>query len=133
MERLLLLVVIAAGLAGAALIGRRWLLRRAARLGADDPVLAGLRPGVPAILYFTSPGCAPCQFQQKPALARLQADLGEGLQIVEIDALAQTDAATRWGVLSVPTTFVLDRAGRPRDVNYGVAGAEKLKAQLQRV
>ncbi len=133
MERLLLLVVIAAGLTCAALVGKHWLLRRAARLAGGDPVLAGLRPGVPAIVYFTSPNCAPCQFQQKPALARLQADLGEGLQVIEVDALAQSDAAMRWGVLSVPTTFVLDRTGRPRDVNYGVAGAEKLKAQLQRV
>jgi thioredoxin 1 len=133
MERLLLLVAIAAGLTVAVCAGRRWLLRRAARRSEGDPVLATLRPGVPAIVYFTSPNCAPCQFQQKPALARLQADLGDGLQVIEVDALAQTEAAARWGVLSVPATFVLDRTGHPRDVNFGVAGVDKLKAQLQRV
>ena len=130
MERLLLFALIATGLGLGGLLVRRWQLGRAGRAALIDPLLGGLRPGVPAVVYFTSPECAPCRFQQSPTLDRLRADLGEGIQVIEIDALAETDAATRWGVLSVPTTFVLDTQGQPRAVNYGVAGLETLRAQV---
>ena len=89
-----------------------------------------MRPGIPTILYFTTPQCAPCQRQQRPAISRLLDELGDGVQVIEVNALEQPDAADRWGVLSVPTTFVLDGRGRPQDVNYGVAATDKLKRQI---
>ena len=89
------------------------------------------RAGTPAILYFTTPDCAPCKTIQRPALHRLQAALGERLQIVEINAQEQPDLARQWGVLSVPTTFLLDAQGKTRHVNHGVTQAEKLLTQLR--
>ena len=132
-DRLVLFVLIVAVLLAAYVLLRRWQLARVEGFAATDPLLEGLRAGVPAIVYFSSPQCAPCEYRQKPALEALRADLGEQLQVVEVNALEQPDAVQRWGVLSVPTTFVLDRQGQPREINYGVAGAEKLKQQLQRV
>lgn len=132
-ERGLTLIVIVLVMLAAYAVMRRWQMHRAVELAQTDPLLTGVRAGVPVIVYFTSPQCAPCQYQQKPALASLQADLGEAVQVVEINALEQPDAARRWGVLSVPTTFVLDSQGQPRDINHGVAGTDKLKQQLQRV
>ena len=38
--------------------------------------------------------------------------------------------ARDWSVLSVPTTFVLDRDGTPRQVNHGFASTEKLLGQI---
>ena len=112
----------------------RWQLRRLNRgRTAGIPGLETLRPGVPAILYFTTPDCVPCRTAQRPALGRLQADLGEGVQVVEVDASAQPALADYWGVLSVPTTFIVDSAGQPRRVNPGVTSAEKLKQQLEEV
>jgi thiol-disulfide isomerase/thioredoxin len=132
-ERLILLITLVA-LAFVAYQGvRRWQVQRVAAFAPRDPLLNGLRPGVPAILYFTTPICAPCKTQQRPALQRLVQELGEQVQIIEVNALEQPDAADRWGVLSVPTTFILDRQGRPRQINHGVAGAEKLKQQLTRL
>jgi hypothetical protein len=52
------------------------------------------------------------------------------LQIFEIDATAQPRLADAWGVLSVPTTFLIDAAGRPRRVNHGAVRAGALMAQL---
>ncbi|MBN1966992.1 MAG: thioredoxin family protein [Anaerolineae bacterium] len=130
MDRLLLLLVIAGGAVLVYCAVRCLHVRRTSRIAAVDPLLAALRPDTPAILYFTSPTCAPCKAQQQPALRALQADLGDGVQIVEVNALDDPAAATRWGVLSVPTTFVLDPHGQPREVNYGVAGADKLKRQV---
>lgn len=95
--------------------------------------LENIRPGVPTLLYFTSPGCQPCKTVQRPALERLQAMLGDQLQIVEIDASARPDLADFWGVLSVPTTFLVDSSNQPRLVNHGVARAEKLLQQLEKV
>ena len=86
--------------------------------------------GKPAILYFTTPSCAPCETVQKPALQQIKASLGDKLQVIEIDATQQPDVAQRWGVPSVPTTFVIDSHGQARHVNHGVARAEKLLKQL---
>lgn len=129
-ERLLIALGVAGLLAVAYVVFRRWEVWRAARIARSDPLLAALRPGVPAILYFTTPTCAPCRTQQRPALARLAADLGDAVQIIEVNAFEQANTAARWGVLSVPTTFILDDQGRPRQINHGVAGVDVLKRQL---
>jgi len=89
------------------------------------------KSGKPALLYFTTPTCAPCKTIQRPAIQSLQERLGDRLQIVEIDASASPDVADEWGVLSVPTTFIIDAKGQPRHVNQGVATVEKLWRQIQ--
>jgi len=108
--------------------GYGWaVLRRRARygLGIDE-----YRPGRPAILYFTDPGCAPCLSVQDPALQEVGALYGEGLQIIKVQALERPDLTDGWGVLSLPTTFIIDSGGRPRGVNHGVARAPRLLDQL---
>ena len=105
-------------------------LRRASRqrvdLGLDD-----FRIGVPAILYFTTPDCVPCRTVQGPAIEELRAQFEERLQIIKVDASERIDLANQWGVLSVPTTFIIDALGQPRHVNNGVASAAKLRQQLR--
>ncbi len=97
-----------------------------------SPRLAGLLPGTAAVVYFTTPDCAACKAAQRPALMRLQQMLGrEKLQIIEINAYEKPELAKEWGVLSVPTTFILDARGAARQVNHGVTRAEKLMEQLQ--
>jgi thioredoxin-like negative regulator of GroEL len=103
-------------------------------LSHDRSRSAGLettRRGAPVLLYFTTPTCAPCKTVQRPAIQRLHEKLGEWLQVVEIDAAAHPEIASQWGVLSVPTTFVIDPRGQPRYVNHGVASAEKLLKQIK--
>ena len=129
-ERLALFLMLA-GLALIAYAGfQRWQVWRACRSAPGDPLLVRLRPGIPAVLYFPTPSCAPCRFQQRPAIAALLHELGDRVQVIEVDAQEQPDAAARWGVLSVPTTFILDRTGRPRACNNGVAGLDRLLQQL---
>lgn len=101
---------------------------RGRRLGLES-----IRPGIPAILYFTTPTCAPCKTVQRPAIERLKTQMGDCLQVIEVDASARPDLADSWGILSVPTTFIIDSRGRPRRVNHGLASAEKLLSQIEEV
>lgn len=108
-----------------------WLIvarARNRRLGLEN-----FTPGIPGILYFTTPSCVPCKTIQRPALARLQEQMTDSLQVIEIDAAARSDLADYWGVLSVPTTFIIDERGRPRRVNHGVSSTEKLYRQIEEV
>jgi thiol-disulfide isomerase/thioredoxin len=88
-------------------------------------------PNKPVLVYFTTPDCVPCKTVQRPAINRVSHLLGAELEVVEIDARERPDLAKAWGVMSVPTTFVLDARGEARYVNNGVARAEKLLEQIQ--
>ena len=101
-----------------------------ARSGQKFKSLDGFLPGIPAILYFTTPTCIPCKTVQRPAIQQVQKTLGEGVQIIEVDASERVDLANEWGVMSVPTTFIIDKNGQPRQINHGVTRAEKLLMQL---
>ena len=106
----------------------QWLLIRAR---SSVFTLFSELPDKPVLVYFTTPDCVPCKTVQRPAIERISSLLGEKLQVVEIDATQQPDLAKTWGVMSVPTTFVLDLRGEARYVNNGVARAEKLLEQIQ--
>jgi thiol-disulfide isomerase/thioredoxin len=88
-------------------------------------------PNQPVLVYFTTPDCAPCKTIQRPAIERVSSVFGERLKVVEINAYEQPEIAKTWGVMSVPTTFVIDARGEARYVNNGVARAEKLLEQIQ--
>lgn len=126
-------VIVAAG-AAIYWLANRAILYRAQRNGASNASELPFEPrGLPAILYFTTPECAPCRTIQRPALQRLQERLSGRLQVVEVNAQERPDLASRWGVLSVPTTFIIDARGQLRHVNHGVTRAEKLMHQLENI
>lgn len=110
-----------------------WIFNRALLHRLRNPLrgLEGMRRGVPAILYFTTPDCLPCKTQQRPALQRLLDELGASVQVIQVDATLRPELADYWGVLSVPTTFIIDSRGKPRGVNHGAASADKLRCQLE--
>jgi thiol-disulfide isomerase/thioredoxin len=114
-------------------IGTYWFLSRRmlSRVKNNLTSLLNPLPNKPVIVYFTTPDCAPCKTVQRPALEKLMNLLGEKLHIVEIDATERPDLAKIWGVMSVPTTFLLNSRGEARYVNNGVARAEKLMEQIQ--
>ncbi len=133
-EDILLRLGLAAGIIAAAVgvywLSNRWLLGRAFFQAGD---LFPARPHKPVLVYFTTPTCAPCKTIQWPAIEQVRSLLGERFQVVEIDAAARPELARRWGVMSVPTTFVLDARGKARYVNNGIARADKLLKQIEAV
>jgi thiol-disulfide isomerase/thioredoxin len=124
---ILAVTIIGAGLIIYSLLNRHTLSRNNGRITQ----FPSYKDGVPAILYFTTPTCVPCKTVQRPALKKIKDLLGERIQIIEVDASANSRLATTWGVLSVPTTYVFDEKGRPRYVNHGVAMADQLFQQLE--
>jgi thioredoxin-like negative regulator of GroEL len=112
-----------------------WLVSQRVLVRARNNVFTLFRslPNKPVIVYFTTPDCMPCKTVQRPALHQVSRLMGEHLEMVEIDAMERPDLARSWGVMSVPTTFLLDAKGKPRFVNHGVTRAEKLMEQIQKL
>jgi len=110
-----------------------WLINQRLLVRASSNVFTLFKklPNKPVLVYFTTPDCAPCKTVQRPAIDRVSYMLGEKLHVIEIDATERPDLAKTWGVMSVPTTFLLDAQGEARYVNNGVARAEKLLEQIQ--
>jgi thioredoxin-like negative regulator of GroEL len=106
------------------------LLRRASQKPLE---MKEFNSKLPTVLYFTMPGCVPCQTVQQPALARLQVEVGTNVQVIQVDVTKHPNLAQYWEVLSVPTTFIIDSKGEPRKVNHGVVVMDKLLAQLEAV
>lgn len=122
---LLALVISSTGL------GLFWLANRRGLARARLVTQAQNHTGRPKLVYFTTPTCTPCKLVQRPAIEQVRQSAGEGLEVIEIDASQEPETARRWGVLSVPTTYLLDARGEPRFVNHGVTRAEKLMEQIQ--
>ena len=123
----LAIVIIGLGTSAYWLVNQRLLVRARSNVFTLFHVL----PNKPVLVYFTTPDCAPCKTIQRPAINQVSHVLEEQLEVVEIDATERPDLAKAWGVMSVPTTFVLDTRGEARYVNNGVARAEKLLEQIQ--
>ena len=116
-------------------VGLYWLYNQRL-LARSHGQLVGLgvtTPGIPTILHFTTPGCVLCKTIQRPALRALSEHLGDSVQVVEVDAAERPEAADHWGVLSVPTTFIIDAKEKTRFVNHGATRFEKLLQQVKRV
>jgi len=84
--------------------------------------------GKPAVLYFTTAECAQCRLQQTPILAQLQAKVD--VAVHKLDAIEQAALAQVYGIMTVPTTVVLDTQLRPVAINHGVTPLQKLQAQI---
>ena len=84
--------------------------------------------GKPTVLYFTTSECAQCRFQQTPILAQLQAKVD--VAVHKLDAIEQQTLASVYGIMTVPTTVVLDPDLRPVAINHGVTPLSKLQQQV---
>ena len=99
---------------------------------ADHPGTASF-PYRVRILAFSSEDCQQCHTLQTPALERLIEARGADVSVVEIDAPDSPQLTSRYHVLTVPTTVVLDAAGQVHAVNYGFANTQRLIEQVDEV
>jgi thiol-disulfide isomerase/thioredoxin len=133
MARVGVLVAVAAlAWLGVALVRHRIAHRRREALAAPPLSPAGGSPGATSmrILAFSTPECTPCHTLQAPALERVRTARPGRVEVVELDAIASPELAERYRIMTVPSTVVLDVAGRPVAVNYSYADTRKLLAQV---
>jgi thioredoxin 1 len=137
LDSLVITVVLVVLGMGAFYAYRAWALRHALRTVSYADTLRqhniAYHDGTPSIVLFTADYCAPCKLQQRPVLKQLSQTLGESVQVLEIDVQAQPDLASTWGVMSLPTLFILDKQGKPTSVNQGVTPLKTLQEQLKAV
>ena len=133
-ERMIVLLV-GMGLALVAYGAWRWWqqrrLQRLARTTPAVPLPAGVDGAKPAVLYFTTVDCAQCRLQQTPILAQLQNRVD--VVVHKLDAIEQEALARFYGIMTVPTTVVLDQRLQPVAVNHGVAPLQKLQEQITKL
>ncbi len=113
---------------------RWWQARRLQTLAAavmPAPLPAGVDGSKPAVLYFTTTDCAQCRLQQTPILAQLQNQVD--VVVHKLDAIEQEALARFYGIMTVPTTVVLDRRLQPVAVNHGVTPLQKLQVQVREI
>ena len=118
--------------------GRRFVEVQRRRVLVAEPVASSeeyLRTGTAPvrILAFSSADCHQCHQLQMPALQRVLQARSNDVSVLEIDAPSSPELTQRYRVLTLPTTVVLDDAGRARAVNYGFANAARLLEQVDEV
>ncbi|MCS7039967.1 MAG: thioredoxin family protein [Anaerolineae bacterium] len=133
LDRLVLVVLLILLAWGGVVLWRRyqrWHLDALNRLpGPDCLADLSLRP-VPAILYFTTATCSQCRLRQTPILRQLEAEWGDAVHICTVDAVAYEALARHFGILTVPSTVVLDARRRVVAINHGLAEASRLRQQI---
>lgn len=99
-----------------------------------DPELGtvGVGDGVPVILHFSAPWCAPCAAVRRVVAGVVEnnGDTGVTARDIELDFDEKSSLATQLGVRSLPTTFVFDGDGHQRFRVAGVPTATDLRHAL---
>ncbi len=85
------------------------------------------------ILAFSSADCRQCHEMQIPALQRVLDARGSKVSVAEVDAPNSPDLTQRYRILTLPSTVVMDAAGRTHAVNYGFANTQRLLDQVDEV
>ncbi len=117
--------------------GRRFVETQRRRALAAVP----LNPGVDTnsslsqvrILAFSSEDCRQCHEMQIPALQRVLNARGSKVSVAEVDAPNAPDLAQRYRIMTLPSTVIMDAAGRAHAVNYGFANTQQLLEQVDEV
>ncbi len=109
---------------------RAWRSVKLRRLSSQSPFSSIVPPGKPAVVAFSAPYCRDCHTLQEPALARLEQNLSQRVSVKSLSALDYPDLVEQLGILTVPSTVVIDARGTVRHLNLGYASDAKLREQL---
>jgi thioredoxin 1 len=136
----LAIVVLCAALVALAIVAAQFLARAKSKrlMTLEGSVLLarlGTAPdGRPTLVTFSTPSCAACHTAQAPAVTQVEQQFGpSNLRVVRVDAARQPDVAQSFGIMTVPSTVVLDPGGRLAAVNHGFTSSQRLVRQLQTI
>lgn len=83
------------------------------------------------LLQFSTEVCSPCKAVHS-VLDRLASE-SDDINHVDLDLTHRPDLASQFGILSTPTTFILDEHGTIRARIGGTAKREEVRAELDRL
>ena len=112
---------------------RRRALAAVPLTSGDDDRDAHASLSLVRILAFSSADCRQCHEMQIPALQRVLDARGSKVSVAEVDAPNSPDLTQRYSILTVPSTVIMDAAGRAHAVNYGFANTQRLLDQVDEV
>src|SRR3712207_4629827 len=84
----------------------------------EDDVLRAERP---VVVDFWAPWCGPCHALE-PVLARLEDQAAGAVEFAKVNVDQNPVTASRYGVLSLPTTILFE-GGEPRETVVGARSA----------
>jgi thioredoxin-like negative regulator of GroEL len=126
LERLLILSLLILAATGAFTVFKQGHLRRINRKQTT------LSDGQPTLLYFRSDTCGTCPTQSR-YLEQLLAGENGRFTLHSINVDTEPDKARQYGVMTLPTTMIIDAAGQVKEINYGLTPSHKLQKQLSLV
>ncbi|OCB41531.1 thiol reductase thioredoxin [Mycobacterium malmoense] len=125
-----LVTALGAATAAGVLVNRRsGVLRETDPGPRPDAAALGLPENRPTVVHFTAAWCGPCASVRR-VVEQVCGALPDVAHL-EIDIDANPAAAKQLSVLSLPTTFIFDAAGRQRYRTAGVPKAADLRQALQ--
>lgn len=125
MDRLIIILIIGSVLA---LMWLGWQLMKTRLVRTIDA--RSETGGKPTLLYFTGDYCTVCKFQQSPVVEALAAKFSDAVAIRQVNVSAEPELASKYKVLTLPTTVVVNAQGQVAHINYGLADLVRLETQL---
>ena len=130
-DRIALVIVLVVLVVAVSLVVRTVARRRALAATGQalpDELRGRLPDGVPGIVYFYGPHCASCR-QQAGIVDRLAAE--ERVAVIRVDATSSTTLADVFGIMTVPSTVLVDERRTVRSVNLGLRSRDALLLQIE--
>jgi thioredoxin 1 len=93
---------------------------------------SGIKQGIPTLLYFWGPNCAQCSSQDlylNAALFKLQ-KWENTFNIRKINAYEESDLASQYRIITVPTIVIVNSDGKIKSWNPGLMPSKKIINQL---
>lgn len=85
---------------------------------------------LPTLVYFWTEQCSQCKLIQKPVIQRLKTNR-RNFNLVTINAFNDREVASRFKIMTVPSTVVFSSDGKSKFVNNGLIGEDELSRQLR--
>jgi thiol-disulfide isomerase/thioredoxin len=126
LERIIIVLVLAGVFTLGWFVWQYYKARVTESIQAEDVTV-----GKPNLLYFTAQYCAACKFQQAPIIEAIASKFGDSIAVSKVDVTDQPQLASRYKVLTLPTTVVVSGQGKVTHINRGVVALEQLETQLQ--
>ncbi len=88
-----------------------------------------MNSNVPVLVDFWASWCMPCKMMS-PVIDEIAKDAQENFKVGKINIDEQTELATKYGVMSIPT-FIVFKDGKPTNMSVGVQDKNQILELLK--